>query len=271
MSGGSWSFALVAIALLVVLPGCGDSQDGATDLPAATDPGGTADADAATSPEAADLPDASPDTADAPPADIRGMRYCEILLVTPGDPLVHVDVYNTFGLNDCPQDAWSQVDATQVAADAGVALAILNGPRYWMMDAFENSSLLDPTPRTLGGLQMRHGGSIDLPLAAVSGLGKAPYTGTTVQRDTTVRFDAGKSVYELVGPDGKVYDMQSYSVQKVAQTQADLATLGARLTLPQGWTYRTRTLADPLRITATGGQATILQDDFANSYQLSAQ
>ena len=248
----------VALSLLLLVPGCSDSLDGADDTMAAVDAG--------------DLPDAaSPDTADAPPSDIRGMRYCEILLVTPGDALVHVDVFNTFGLNDCPDAAWSQVDATQVATDAGVPLAMLNGPRYWMMDAFENSSLLDPTPRTLGGLQMRHGGSIDLPLAAVTGLGKAPYTGTTVQRDTTVRFDAGKAVYELVGPDGKVYDMQSYSVQKVAQTENDLATLGARLTLPQGWTYRTRTLVDPLRISADGGLATIIQDDFANSYQLSAQ
>jgi hypothetical protein len=202
--------------------------------------------------------------------DIRGMRYCEILLATLDGEQVHVDVYNTFGLNDCPDAAWAAIDATQVATDAGVTMAVLNGPRYWMMNGFEGSSMIDPTPRSLGGMEMRHAGSIDVPFATLGSLGKAPYTGTTVQRNSTVRFDAGDTVFELVGPDGAVYDMQSYSQQKVpTQTEADLATLADRLTLPAGWTYRVRTLTETLRITAVDGLATIIQDDFANSYQMS--
>ncbi len=223
--------------------------------------------------DVSDLPDAvSPDNGNSTPVDIRGKRYCEILLATLNGDQVHIDVYNTFGLNDCPDAAWTQIDATQVATDTGATMAVLNGPRYWMMDGFEGSTFIDPTPRTLGGLDMRHGGSIDVPLASLGGLGQTPYTPTTVQRNTTVRFDAGRTVFELVGPDGKVYEMQSYSLQKVAtQTEADLATLGDHLTLPAGWTFRTRTLAADLRITAGDGQATIIQDDFANSYQMSAQ
>jgi hypothetical protein len=257
-------FAVLAVVFLVFAPGCSGSSSAESDL--------AVGADTVSPPDAGDLADAAfADSADVPPADIRNMRYCEILLVTMGDTLVHVEVYNTFGINDCPQDLWSKVDATQVATDAGVTLAALNGPRYWLMDAFEVGSFVDPTPRTLGGLEMRHGGSIDVPLADLATLGKTPYTGTTVERNSKVRFDAGKSVYELVGPDGRIYDMQSYSVQKVAQTEADLVTLGSRLTLPKGWMYRTRTLTAPLEITAIGGFATIIQDDFANSYQLSGQ
>jgi hypothetical protein len=204
-------------------------------------------------------------------SEIRGQRYCEILLVTVSGSGAHVDVYTTFGLNDCPAAAWSAVDATKVATDAGVNKVLLNGPRYWTLDRFLTASFIDPTPRTLGGLEMRHGGSIDVPLSALSSLGSAPYTAKTIQRSTTVELDTGKTVYELVGPDGKIYDMQSYSVQKTAQTEPDLATLGARLTLPTGWSYRTRTLTAPLQITAVGGLATVVQDDFDDTYQLSQQ
>lgn len=204
-------------------------------------------------------------------SEIRGERYCEILLVSVSASGAHVDVYTTFGLNDCPDAAWSAVDAGKVATDQGVTKAVVNGPRYWTLDRFISASFIDPTPRTIAGLEMRHAGSIDVPLSAISSLGSTPYAAKTIQRNTTVQFDAGKVVYELVGPDGKIYDMQSYSVQKTAQTEADLPTLGARLTLPSGWSFHTRTLTAPLQITAIGGLATVVQDDFDNTYQQSQQ
>lgn len=204
-------------------------------------------------------------------AAVRGLRYCEVLLVTIPGAMAHVDVYTTFGLNDCPQAAWASADAAAIATAQGVTRAILNGPRYWTLDRFVAGSLIDPTPRTLGGLAMRHAGSIDLALATLSALGTAPYTPRTIQRNSTVQFDAGQRVYELVGPDGATYDMQSYSTQTTAQTEADLATLGARLTLPMGWRFQARTLTAPLQIRAVDGLATVIQDDFANTYQRSQQ
>lgn len=58
----------------------------------------------------------------------------------------------------------------------------------------------------------------------------------------------------------------SYSVQKVAQTEATLPTLGASLMLPAGWTYRTRTLTADLAVKAVNGKATVVQDDNDNTY-----
>ena len=251
----------------ILLAGCASS---ATNTDAAGSDGGVADAEPsdALATDGGGAPDSAAGDAIAVPPNVRGLRYCEILLVNVLGAQVHIDVYNTFGLNDCPDEVWSKVDAAKVATETGASQAIINGPRYWLMSAFENGALLDATPRTLGGLPMRLAGAIDLPLASVSSLGKMPYTGTTIQRRTTVRFDAGKSVYELVGPDAKVDAMQSYSTQKVAQTEADLSTLGARLSLPAGWTYRERMLGEALRITALNDQATIIQDDVGNSYQL---
>jgi hypothetical protein len=206
----------------------------------------------------------------AAPAEIRGARYCEILLAHASPPTVHVDVWNTFGLNDCPDAAWSAVDAAAVAKAEGATMAILNGPRYWTIDEFVVASLIDPTPKTLGGIAMRHAGSIDLPVSEASGT-QAPYTQHTIQRHTTVRFLAGKRVYELVDPDGKVYDMQSYSVQKVKQAEGDLETLGARLKPPQGWVFRTRVLSEDLEVTAIGDHATVVMDELGNTYQQSQQ
>lgn len=203
--------------------------------------------------------------------ELRGERYCEVLLAKAGASAVHVAVYNTIGLNECPDAAWGALDAAKIASDEGVTKAILNGPRYWTIDRFVVGAPIDPTVKSFGGIEMRETGQIDLPLSAASALGAKAYAPNTIQRATTVEFDAGKSVRELVGPDGAIYDMQSYSVQKTPQTEADLETLGARLTLPSGWSYRTRVLTAPLTVTAVGGKATVIQDDFANSYQLSQQ
>jgi hypothetical protein len=40
------------------------------------------------------------------------------------------------------------------------------------------------------------------------------------------------------------------------------------LALPQGWTYRSRVLATDLDVAAVDGIATVVQDDFADTYQL---
>ena len=72
---------------------------------------------------------------------------------------------------------------------------------------------------------------------------------------------------ELVAADGTTYVMQTWS-QQVDPTlsEADLARLGDRLQLPEGWTYRTRRLRAPLRVVTTAAPAHVLQDDLMNSY-----
>jgi len=244
---------------VLTLAACGSSSSGAD----GSAPGSGDDA-------AATGGDAGSHDAGGMVTNVRGQRYCEILLATVASGNVHVDVYNTFGLNDCPDAQWRMVDAAQVAKDEGVDQAILNGPRYWMMDAFVSASFIDPTPRTLGGIAMRHAGSIDMPLSDAMMLQK-PYVLHQIQRNTTVLFAAAKPVFELVDPQGKIYEMQSYSTQKVTQTQADLPNLASKLTLPAGWTWRTRVLAQDLTVTAIGGIGIVTSDDLADTYQQSQQ
>jgi hypothetical protein len=198
---------------------------------------------------------------DGGPPSLRGARYCEVVLARPGDGGIEAEVYNTLGLSECPEAAWQALDARALAAEAGALMAVLNGPRYWLLDGFTNSEVLDPAVRTFGCLPMRLGGRVVLAGPAM------PYAPLTVRRDTTFVFAAGRAVYELVDPEGGVWIMQSYSAQVVPQTEAELATLGARLALPAGWSFRTRTLEAELLVTARGGLATVTQDELQNTYQ----
>ena len=216
----------------------------------------------------ASAPAASSDaSADTAPVDNRGTRYCEVLVGTIGASTVHIDVYSTEGLNECPDAAWAAIDTTAIKTQFAADLVILNGPRYWTLDSLAGSALQDTTVQTLGGIAMRKAGAIDVPSSDVMAMSK-PYLQHTIHRNSAFHFWANTLVYELVDPAGHVYDMQSFSVQNHAQTLANLPNLGASLTLPTGWTFRTRPLPAELVLTALGGDATVVQDDWGNTYSL---
>jgi hypothetical protein len=82
-------------------------------------------------------------------------------------------------------------------------------------------------------------------------------------------WDEGQTVHELVNPDGLAYIMQALCIGvDPAMTPDSLLTLGERLALPEGWSYRTRVLEEELIVDTTATIATVLQDEFENSYTL---
>jgi hypothetical protein len=196
---------------------------------------------------------------------MRTKRYCEVLLVHVIDGQATADVYNSYPLNDCPAELWAKLDAKTIANAEGVTLAVLNGPRYWLMDRVDKQGGTDGlTKKDFGGIEMYRQASV-----AIGSLADAakPYTPHEVDRATVFTFDAGRTVYELTAPDGTMYVMQTWSQQKdPTLTEADLAGLGSRLHLPPGWTYRSRTLDAPLQVVTTTTNAKVLQDDLSNSY-----
>ena len=197
---------------------------------------------------------------------LSGKRYGEVLLVTPGEAGPQASVYNSFGLNDCPAELWSALDAQAIAAENGAATVLLNGPRYWLMNEIEKT--------TQGPRIIKNFGGIDMVLQAqtlLSGMNPAPYTANQVHRHTVFTFDTGEEVYELHDPALRRWVMQTWSqIVDPNLSRADLARLGERLNLPDGWTYQTRTLTSPLRIDTTTHAAQVLQDDLTNSYSLLA-
>jgi hypothetical protein len=106
-----------------------------------------------------------------------------------------------------------------------------------------------------------------IPIRTAADLVQTPYTERTVNRDNTWTWNQGRRVYELLAPDGSNYVMQSYAqIRDPAQTIGSLRSLGDRLDLPQGWSFRSRRLKRDLTLTADG-KATIIQDDLLNTYQ----
>ena len=213
-----------------------------------------------------------PGSAAAAPQVTRGMygdRYCEYLALRGESPKFTADVWNTYGLNACPDALWRATDAGAVAGELGALGVIMNGPRYWLMD--RASVELAPglgTVRTFSsGLDMRHIASVKVPV--VDGMpSRVPYSETTVRRANTFTWSRRYPVHELVAPGGRVYVMQAFAqIVDPKLTVARLPKLAKRLKLPAGWRFRTRTLSRALSLT-TNGKAVVVQDELQNTYQL---
>lgn len=211
--------------------------------------------------------DATPENGpvDVDMASLRGVRYCEVLLLRQDDQGYSAEVWNTMGMSECPPDQWEALDADAIAEERGAVAALLNGPRFWTLDSIDTDLRTGAPETTFDDIGMFQ--------AAVLRLGdqppsQTPYTEREVVRDTVFGFDEGTEVYELVSPDGTAYVMQARS-QIVDETleAADLPTLGDRLELPEGWSYRARTLDQRLEVASTDGVAVVLQDELQNTYQ----
>lgn len=195
---------------------------------------------------------------------VAGRRYGEVLLVDIGDSGPRATVYNTFPLNDCPAQLWCDLDAAALATDNGAALALLNGPRYWLMNTIEKVPRTAPATKTFGGIDMVEQATVEL-----SSMNPAPYTVNEVDRRAVFIFDAGEQIYELIDPEGRPWVMQAWSqIVDAGLARADLAGLAGRLNLPAGWDYRSRVLSEPLQVDTTSRPARVVQDDLANTYSL---
>ena len=198
--------------------------------------------------------------------DMRNVRYGEVLGVFARDGRFEAEVFGTQLINDCPQELWETLDATEIAADMGAIGVKLNGPRYWTLDAFgQKVAVAEPVLRDFNGITMRRIATVDL--VEIPKLG--PYNETKVNRGVIFFWDEGQTVHELINPEGHAYVMQALCTGvDPTMSPESLLTLGERLELPDGWSYRTRVLEEELIVDTTATIATVLQDEFENSYTL---
>ncbi len=196
---------------------------------------------------------------------LLGKRYCEVLLVRPTAAGLVATVYNTYPLNACPADQWAAMDATAIASANGVPYAVLNGPRYWLMNSIAKVRTGAEIVKSFGGMAMIEEATVVLGTSVAAA--SVPFTPHTVSRQAAFTFAAGRQVCELVDPTGTTWVMQTYSqIKDPTLTQADLPGLASQLTLPTGWTYRVRTLRSPLVVATANQPAQVLQDNLENSY-----
>ena len=198
--------------------------------------------------------------------DMRNVRYGEVLGVFARDGRFEAEVFGTQLINDCPQELWETLNATEIAADMGAIGVKLNGPRYWTLDAFgQKVAVAEPVLRDFNGITMRRIATVDL--GEIPKLG--PYNETKVNRGVIFFWDEGQTVHELINPEGHAYVMQALCTGvDPTMSPESLLTLGERLELPDGWSYRTRVLEEELIVDTTSTIATVLQDEFENSYTL---
>lgn len=196
---------------------------------------------------------------------VRDARYCEIFVVSREFLRLQARVYNTLGLNDCPDAAWRAVSPDRLRQRLDAAAIVMNGPRHFVMDRIESADMAGEVTE-LDGLAMRAVARLELPLSAARG-GRRPYEVHRVARSTRYVYAAGRPVFELVDRSGQVFVMQAYAqIVDPGLTLAALPDLGARLRLPPGWQYRVRIPAADLELRSEG-EADIVQDELQNTYQ----
>lgn len=203
-----------------------------------------------------------------PLSEIRGLynsRYCEIFGVNAPDDegIYELEVFNTVGLNRCPDQQWEAMDLPGVAAENGWFVAARNGPRFWVMDRIRGAK--PPASVLLGDLRMRKVAVLRLPALA-----QTDFQPFVIERRTQWIYNKGRYIRELISPNGRRYVMQAYTRNVDADLdEASLNRIGSNplAAIPEGWTFRYRKLKRQLVLTANG-KATILRDGLRSVYQL---
>ena len=195
----------------------------------------------------------------------RNQRYTEVLLgyFHPGG--VKLEVYNSYMLGESPQELWEALSSETIAKEFGADFALLNGPRYWLMDGIKKVDAQAPVVVDFGGIPMRLAATIlrDGPME------RHHFEPVTVNRSAAFCFNAGEEVFELVDPEGRRFVMQAYCTAVDATLRyEDLPGLGSRIHPPAGWRYERRVLTEELTVDTTDRPAEVLQDEFENSYCL---
>jgi hypothetical protein len=200
-------------------------------------------------------------------SNLRNQRYCEVLLGSRHFLNLEVKVFNTQGLNLCPEDQWQALSKEAITKQFDVSIVILNGPRYWMMDEIQAAGqTINNVKESFGGIEMNLRATVDVGLFQQI-LGDKRFTPNQIIRTTNFIYKAGSPIYELTAPTGETYVMQSYSqIENPALSMKDLPSLAEQLKLPVGWSYRSRVLDQDLSLVANG-IAYVLQDNLSNSYQ----
>jgi hypothetical protein len=197
----------------------------------------------------------------------RGFGQCEIFLMKKQDGKLEALVYNTTPLNDCPPSRFDPMDAAKIAKETGSDVVWKNPRRFWMMDRL--TVALVGEPREFDGLSFNFVAKMQMPPGFEPGEGQAgfAYKPTKIGRVTTYEFSKGKQVFLLRSPDKHTWVMQTYTTHTdPTLTEADLPTLGKRLKLPKGWSFKAKKLDRDLVI-ETNGVANIVPDNLESMYQ----
>ena len=164
-----------------------------------------------------------------------------------------------------PQKLVDKLDLESIKQEYDLLSVFFNEPRFYIYDRLEVPTGLE---RNFNGLKMNWVASSHMkkPEGDMSDKSWLRYKRTPVERSTTITYRAGKPVFLLDDPDGKVWVMKAYR-DSYGQSYETLSSLGERYKeLPKGYKFRLAVLDKDLILKPTGSVATIMQDEFENTY-----
>ena len=197
---------------------------------------------------------------------VRGDRYCEVVLAERNGFNVDLNIYLSHPLNFCSEEKFKKMDQTKIKNHRKVDRVLVNGPRYWVVDEFIKSKPMITKVEKFMGIDMRLAGKLTMSVVKAMSMQTDSYKERSIKRTAALRFEAGKPVYKLKSSEGKVYYMQSFTSQVQTLQQQDLKDLGVRLDLPRGWSYEVEILKKDLILPSVNSEARVVQDNLKNTY-----
>jgi hypothetical protein len=211
----------------------------------------------------------------------RGKAFYEILFMNrnaDGSGVGHY--YNSLGndleaSNEVMDARFRALDADALKKQYGSDGILFNGPRRLVANGITGMAWDGCKERVIARIPFRVFGIFETPDLSKAVSGKLPsYQVLVSRRSNTFSFNAGETVYELITPEGAVYTMFSLSLKvDPNNTIENLPTLGKRLTLPQGWQFRSRKLDKDMTLTSIADSNppnSIVLDQFEGNYQYNA-
>ena len=197
---------------------------------------------------------------------IYGKRYCEIISSANFSDFY---VYNTYGLNNCPQSWWDKVKSADFQKKYHYKFVHLNGPRLWLIDKII-SNQPESEVKIFEGQQLREFASFHPNLSSIM-KNHGPYTEHHVIKKYSYKINKGRRVYELITDNNKIYVLQSISLKIKPQSPDNLEAVIASLKLPPRWRYKQGRLTEDKYLKPTHNNIEVIQDEYENTYQLSAR
>ena len=203
----------------------------------------------------------------------RNLRFCEVFLIG-GNAItrdLRAAVYNSTAnftgsnsLNTCPDEKVATLDLDAYKKKYKVLAAYFNKPRFWVFDRLR---VPVGTTHEFNELNLAWMAEGIIPKDAdVKKKGWLTYRPAAVVRTTEMTFFKNTPLFILDDPEGKPWVMKSYRDDH-GQTYESLSQLGERYErLPEGWSFRVAVLSEDLVLKPTAGTATIMQDEFENTY-----
>ena len=194
---------------------------------------------------------------------VRGKIYFELFTAYRKFRNIEAGIYNTIKRIPVPLNEWENLDTENIKKELGAAAIIKNGPRFWVMD--ELRGYYTGESREFAGYTFDLVARLSRRADDISR--RDNYTEQSINRYTDFIFHKGKKIYELISDKGITYTLQAASQEIIKdQKPEDLDSLQGKLKLPEGWTFKARTLTEDV-IFKIRGEAHVIQDEFRNTYQ----